>query len=147
MSDTTTDAARDHRLLYGIVIGVFGILLIVMLIAYDYDKSNDEAEALADELVTKFEDAGLPVPDNTDQLTQTLGTDGGLACQIAGDEGAQNRLQTLQGVGGEFYQRPVRLDRRLVEGALLVVSVYCPDDLAEAEDFVAQLRLDDLVRD
>lgn len=138
---------KEHRLIYGIVIGVLGVLLIVMLIAYDYDRSNDEAEAKADELVAAFEQAGLPTPDSTDQLTQTLGTDGGLACQIAGDEGAQNRLQTLQGVGGEFYQRPVRLDRRLTEAALIVVSIYCPDDLAEAEDFVAQLRLDDLVRD
>ena len=37
----------SHRAIYGIVAAVFGVLLVVMLLTYNYNKSSDEALAKA----------------------------------------------------------------------------------------------------
>src|SRR5512145_2820785 len=98
-----------ERTIYWIVAGALGVLLVVMLVAWNYDRQNAEADAKAQELIAAFEGAGLPAPDQ-DQIARTLGDDGGQVCETADSELVQGYWKLRLGVGGEFYQRAIRLD-------------------------------------
>ena len=135
-----------ERTIYWIVAGAFGVLLIVMLVAWNYDRQNEEADAKAQELIAAFEAAGLPTPDQ-DQIARTLGDDGGQVCETADSELVQGYWKLRLAVGGEVYQRATRLDGRVREGLLLVVDVYCPEKRPDIEDFFEDWDFDDLVRD
>ncbi len=52
-----------ERTIYWIVGGIFGVLLIVMLVAWNYDVQNPEADAKAQQLIAAYERAGLRAPD------------------------------------------------------------------------------------
>lgn len=135
-----------ERTIYWIVGGILGVLLIVMLVAWNYDRQNEEANAKADELIAAYESAGLRAPDR-DQIARTLGDDGGQVCDTADSELVQGYWKLRLGVGGEFYTRPVRLDGRVREGLSLVVDVYCPEKRPDIEDFFEDWEFDDTIRD
>ena len=50
-------------------------------------------------------------------------------------------------VGGNVYERPVRLDGRIREGLSSVIDVYCPENVRDIEDFFENWDFDDTVRD
>ena len=135
-----------ERTIYWIVIGGLGVLLIVMLVAWNYDRQNEEADAKAAELISAYEAAGLRAPDQ-DQIARTLGDDGGQVCDTADSELVQGYWKLRLGVGGEFYVRPVRLDGKIRQGLSLVVDVYCPEKRPDIEDFFEGWDFDDIVRD
>jgi hypothetical protein len=134
------------RAIYWIVGAVMGVLLIVMLAAWNYDRQNEEADAKARQLAAAYEAAGYRAPD-VDQIARVLGDDGGFVCEAADSDVLQGYWLQRFAVGGEFYFRPVRVDRRVVEGLLLTVGIYCPDELPDVQEFVEDLDFDDVVRD
>ena len=136
----------SHRALYWIVGAGLGVLLIVMLVGWNYDRQNDEADAKAQELIAAFEQAGLTAPDQ-DQIARTLGDDGGQVCETADSELVQGYWKLRLMVGGEFYTRAVRLDGRVRQGLSLVVDVYCPEKRPDIEDLFEEWDFDDVVRD
>ena len=135
-----------ERTIYWIVGGVFAVLLIVMLVAWNYDRQNAEADEKAQQLIIVYEEAGLPAPD-PDQIARVLGDDGGQVCETADSELVQAywKLRLLQ--GGEYYLRPVPLDGRIRQGLTLVVDVYCPEKRPDIEEFFEDWDFDDVVRD
>jgi hypothetical protein len=135
-----------ERTIYLLVIGGLGVLLIVMLVSWNYDRQNAEADAKAAELIAAFEDAGLRAPDQ-DEIARTLGDDGGTVCEGADSELVQGYWKLQLAVGGEFYTRAVRLDGLLREGASLIVDVYCPEKRPDIEDFFEGWDFDNVVRD
>ena len=135
-----------ERTIYWIVGGGLGVLLIVMLVGWNYDRQNDEADAKAQELIAAYEQAGLRAPDQ-DQIARTLGDDGGQVCETADSELVQGYWKLRLMVGGEFYFRAVRLDGRIRQGLSLVVDVYCPEKRPDIEDFFEEWDFDDVVRD
>jgi hypothetical protein len=136
----------SHRAIYWIVGGGLAVLLIVMLVGWNYDRQNDEADAKAQELIAAYEQAGLRAPDQ-DQIARTLGDDGGQVCETADSELVQGYWKLRLMVGGEFYVRPVRLDGRIRQGLSLVVDVYCPEKRPDIEEFFEDWDFDDVVRD
>ena len=52
----------SHRTIYLVVGGVMFALLVVMLVTWNYNRSNEEALAKAQQLITAFEKAGLRTP-------------------------------------------------------------------------------------
>lgn len=136
----------SHRALYWIVGAGLGVLLIVMLVGWNYDRQNDEADAKAAELIAAYEEAGLRAPDQ-DQIARTLGDDGGQVCETADSELVQGYWKLRLMVGGEFYTRAVRLDGRVRQGLSLVVDVYCPEKRPDIEDLFEEWDFDDVVRD
>ncbi len=135
-----------ERTIYWIVGGILGVLLIAMLVGWNYDRQNDEADAKAAELIAAYEEAGLTAPDQ-DQIARTLGDDGGQVCETADSELVQGYWKLRLMVGGEFYTRAVRLDGRIREGLSLVVDVYCPEKRPDIEDLFEEWDFDDTVRD
>jgi hypothetical protein len=136
----------SNRTIYWIVAGIFGVLLIVMLVSWNYDRQNEEANAKADELIARLDEAGLRTPDR-DQIARVLGDDGGQVCETADSELVQGYWKLRLMVGGEFYIRPVRLDGRIREGLSLVVDVYCPEKRPAIEDFFQDWTFYDTIRD
>jgi hypothetical protein len=138
---------RGDRAIYWIVAGAFGVLLIVMLVAWNYDRQNEEANQKALELIAAYEAAGLQPPERPAMVARVLGDDGGAICEGADSELVQGYWKLRLAVGGEVYQRATRLDPRVREGLLLVVGVYCPEKLPDIEEFFEDWDFDDLVRD
>ena len=136
----------SERAIYWIVAGALGVLLIVMLVAWNYDRQNEEADAKAQELIAAYEAAGLRAPDQ-DQIARVLGDDGGQVCETADSELVQGYWKLRLLVGGEYYVRATSLDPRVREGLSLVVDVYCPEKRPEIEDFFEDWDFDDVVRD
>ena len=56
------------------------VLLGIGLVTYSGEKETEEAQQKAQELTEKFEQAGLPVPEDQDIIVRSLGTDGGAVC-------------------------------------------------------------------
>ena len=133
----------EHRNLYLGVIGVFAILLVVMMVTFDYSKQNREADRKADQLIGLYQDANLPLPADRDQISRVLGDDAAVVCEPLGNGVDLGTLKTRLGVGGEFYFRPVRTDARFVFGLYAVVSVYCPSELPDVQDFLDDFHFND----
>jgi hypothetical protein len=135
------------RAIYWIVGGVLGVLLVLMLVAWDGDRSNEEANQKALELIAAYEEAGLRPPERPAMVARVLGDDGGWVCETVDSELVQGYWKLRLMVGGEAYVRPVRLDPRTRAGFSLVVDVYCPEKRPDIEDLFEDWDFDDGVRD
>jgi hypothetical protein len=135
----------SHRAVYWTVAAVLGVLLVVMLVTYQYNKSSDEALAKANQLTSTLSQAGLPTPRDPAQVAKVFGTDGGAVCASV-DTGVALGIAKLNlGVGGEFYRRAVISDKRVAAGILAVVKTYCPDKVPTLQTFLQQ-RFETVVR-
>jgi hypothetical protein len=130
----------SHRKIYLIVGGVLAVLLVVMLVTYRYNRSNEEALAKAGQLISAFEDAGLRPPKDPARVADVLGTDGGTVCGSVGSGVGRGLAKLHLMVGGSYATRPVINERRVGTGLLLIVETYCPDELPDAQQFVDSLR-------
>jgi hypothetical protein len=128
----------SHRAIYGIVAAIFGVLLVVMLVTYTYDKSSEEALAKAQQLNTTLAQAGLPTPKDPASVAKVFGTDGGAVCASVQDGVALGIAKFNLSVGGEFYRRAVVTDHRVAAGLLAVVKTYCPDKVPTLQQFLDQ---------
>jgi hypothetical protein len=76
---------------------------------------------------------------------RVLGDDGGATCTDPNK--ALNRAillsQLANGAGGPGT-RPVIADSRVVKGQLLIIEVYCPDQLADFKKFVEDFKTGDV---
>jgi amino acid transporter len=133
-------SGRDHSRLYWIIGTVVAILVVVGLITYKAGKNNQEAQAKAQELTQKYEQAGLPVPADIESITRSLGTDGGAVCDNPANALGKAIQNDLLANGADFVgRRPVRVDRRILLGEALILQTYCPEKLD-----AYQQRIDDL---
>ncbi len=137
---------RGHRWLYWIAGAVVVVLVAVGLITYSGEKKTAEAEQKAQQLTQKFEQAGLPVPQDQDIIVKSLGTDGGAVCENPANalgKAIQNDMLTN---GADFVgRRPVIVDRRLVVGEALILETYCPDKLDQYRNRIDELKYDDTI--
>jgi hypothetical protein len=135
--------AQTHR---WVIIVVIVALAVVGLITYGFAQHNEEAEAKAQQLTEELEQAGIRVPASQDTIVNALGTDGGPICE---DPGAALRkaLVDQQLVNGAAFvgQRPIIGEVRLVDGAVKVLEVYCPEKVDAFRDAVADYKLDNVV--
>jgi hypothetical protein len=136
----------SHRAIYAIVGGVLGVLLIVMLVTYNYNKSNDEALAKATQLTTTLSQAGLPTPRDPAAVARVFGTDGGAVCASVQNGVALGIAKFNLSVGGEFYRRAVIADRRVAAGLLAVVKTYCPEKVPDVQQFIDSQHFETVVR-
>jgi hypothetical protein len=135
----------SHRALYVSVAAVLGVLLVVMLVSYNYNKSNDEALAKAQQLSATLSQAGLPTPKDTTEVARVFGTDGGAVCASVENGVALGIAKFNLSVGGEFYRRAVVADRKVAAGLLAVVKTYCPEKVPDLQKWVDSQNFDALV--
>ncbi|GAB3735291.1 hypothetical protein GCM10027598_61350 [Amycolatopsis oliviviridis] len=134
---TTVDRGSSHRqrkTVYVVVGIVLGVLLLTGYLLFRSARSNADAEAKADLLISRLVQEGARTPSQ-EQLVRLFGTDGGSIC--ADPDAAFARATSEGGIsGGGPGTRPVLPEAALVRGQLLVVEVYCPEKLAGFKDFL-----------
>jgi len=140
VQETQTD--RERRTLYLVIGLVVALLMVGGLIAFRSAKRTAEAEQKADQLISELQKIGAPTPSK-EAVVRVLGSDGGAVC--ADPTGALSRAtllaQLANGASGPG-SRPVIANSKVVQGELLVIKVYCPDELADFQQFVDGLKLD-----
>jgi hypothetical protein len=128
--------------------GVVVVLIVIGLITYSSGSDSREAQRKAQELTQKLQDAGLRVPQDQDILTGALGTDGGAVCQNPLNALGKATLLSTMINGASFVgQRPVIVDRRILQGELLILDTYCPDKLQPYKDKIEQFKTDNVLKD
>jgi hypothetical protein len=136
----------NHRTIYLIVGGVLAVLLIVMMITWTYNRSNEQAVAKAQQLITAFEKAGLRAPNSAEEVARVLGNDGGAVCASVHNGVALGIAKLNLSVGGAFYIRPVIADRKLATGLGLIVQTYCPEKIPSVQKFLDSQHFGNVVR-
>jgi len=136
-----------HTITYIVLGTIFIILAVLALIVFRSAKASVEASKKADELISKIEAAGFTAPPK-DQITRTLGDDGGSICQ---DPNNALRRAVLNGMitngAAGPGQRPVITDSLVVKGEELVISIYCPEKLGEFQQYSGNLKYSDVVNE
>jgi hypothetical protein len=137
-----TQDTSERKALYIVVGLVVVVLTVIGLFTFRSAKSTAEAEQKADQLISELQAIGAPTPSK-EAVVRVLGSDGGAVC--ADPNGALSRAtllaQLANGASGPG-SRPVIANSKVVQGELLVIKVYCPDELAEFQEFVDSLNLD-----
>ena len=138
----------DIRWIYWFVGLVVVALAVIGLITYSGEKKDQEAQAKAEELTQKFEQAGLPVPEDQDIIVRSLGNDGGNVCDNPANALGRAVLNDQITNGASFVgRRPVIIDRRILLGEALILETYCPDELQDFRDKFDDYKVDDTIKD
>jgi hypothetical protein len=139
-----TATRRERLTIYVLAGAVVLILMVLGLVAWREAKTDQEAQGKADQLIAALTAANAPTPSR-EQIVRVLGTDGGAICTNPNESLVRAALQARlsNGAGGPGA-RPVIADSLAVRGGILVVSIYCPDQLAEFQKFIDDLKSADL---
>jgi hypothetical protein len=139
-----TQSTHERRWIYITAAIILGALLIAALVAFRSVRETTQAQDKADQLISALEDAGATAPDQ-DQIVRVLGDDGGATCEDP--NAALNRAvllaQLANGAGSGPGARPIIADSKVLKGQLLIIQVYCPDELEDFQEFVDDLKTDD----
>jgi hypothetical protein len=140
MTETERDPARERRLTYWVLGIIFLLMAGVFTAIYHSNKENEEAVQKANQLSAELASAGLRVP-STEQIYGVLGDDGGAICDLPANALRKAIIYGMltNGAAGPG-QRPVIADNKVLKGELLIVKVYCPDELENFTDLVNDLK-------
>jgi Tfp pilus assembly protein FimT len=139
-----TQSKRERNWIYITACIILGALVIAGLIAFSSARETRQAQEKADELIAALQDAGARTPDQ-DQIVRVLGEDGGATCADPNKALSRATLlaQLTNGATGPGV-RPVIADSRAVQGQLLIIEIYCPEELQDFQAFVDDLKTDDV---
>jgi Tfp pilus assembly protein FimT len=143
MTVTQKSSTNENRTVY-IVAGIVVVALtIIALLTFRSGKESEQAEQKANQLITALTAAGARAPSQ-EQVVRLLGDDGGAVCDDPSGSLRKGILlgQLMNGAAGPGM-RPVIADKRVVRGQLLVLQIYCPDELPRFQEFVDRLNLSD----
>ena len=143
MTVTQKSSTNENRTVY-IVSGIVVVaLMIIALLTFRSGKESEQAEQMANQLITALTAAGARAPSQ-EQVVRLLGDDGGAVCDDPSGSLRKGILlgQLMNGAAGPGM-RPVIADKRVVRGQLLVLQIYCPDELPRFQEFVDRLNLSD----
>lgn len=139
-----TQTGSERRTIYIVVAVVVVILLIIGLIAFSSAKSTQQAEQKADQFIAALQAEGARTPTR-DQVVRVLGDDGGATCDNPNEALSRGTLLSLLSNGASGPgMRPVIADSRVVRGQLLIIKIYCPDELEDFQQFVDDLKTSDV---
>jgi len=145
MSTLMESQTRQDRTRLYLVLGIVLVAAMVLgLFLFKAAKSTQDAQDKADQLITELQNAGATVPTQ-DQIVNVLGDDGGAVC--TNPNNSLNRAILLAQLGNGASGpgiRPVIADSRVVQGQKLIMQVYCPDQLAEFQQYDDGLKFDDV---
>lgn len=139
-----TQTGHERRLLY-VIVGIVTVVLMVLgLVLFSSAKDTKQSEEKADQFIAALRASGSRTPDR-DQVIRVLGSDGGATCTNPNSSLGQAILlsQLTNGASGPGA-RPVIVDPRVVAGQLLIIKVYCPEELPDFQKFVDDLKTSDV---
>ena len=136
-----TSTQKDRRLVYIVITVALVLLLIICLVFYRSAQSSQEAQDKANQLTAALQKAGVRVVPSQEQIVRVLDNDGGALCKDPTSALRQALLfsQLTNGAGGPGI-RPIIADSKIFKGELLVIQIYCPDELPQFQQMVEQLK-------
>ena len=139
-----TQSPRERSWIFIAVLVLLGVVTLAGVLAFGRGVDDAQAQNKANELVDALTEVGARTPD-VDQVARVLGDDGGATCEDPNEALSRAVLlsQLTNGATGPG-QRPVIADSRVVQGQLLIIEIYCPDELDDFKDFVGDLKTDDV---
>lgn len=141
-------AEPSDRLLYWVIGAVLLALLVGGIAIFRHESHSRKASAKTRQLTAALRAEGLDVPIGTETITRVLGSDGGPVCDDPGSALAKGiLLGQLSNGASSVGQRPVIVGRQVVQGELIVLKVYCPDQVPKFRDLVAGLKFDNTIKD
>lgn len=142
-----SQTSHERSWIYITACVLLAVLILIGLIAFNSARENAKAQDKADELIVALENAGARTPDR-DQIVRVLGDDGGATCDDPSDALRQATLHSLltNGAAGPGA-RPIIADSRVVKGQLLIIEIYCPDELDDFRNFVDDFKTGDVAGD
>ncbi|WP_076262012.1 hypothetical protein [Intrasporangium flavum] len=146
MTVTETSSKKENRTTYIVMGALVLVLTVIALVTFHSGKTSQEAQQKAVQLTAALTAAGARAPSQ-ETLVRLFGNDGGSVCDDP--NGALRRgvltQQLMNGAAGPGM-RPVIADRRVVGAQLLIMKVYCPDEVPSFQEFVNSLNLSDTVK-
>jgi len=139
-----TQSKRERGWIYVTAWVLLGALILAGLLTFSSARETREAQEKAQQLIAAIEDAGATAPSE-DQIVRVLGDDGGATCENPNDALGRAILlsQLANGATGPGA-RPVIADSRVFQGQLLIIEIYCPDELDDFKEFVGDLETADV---
>ena len=136
-----TSTQRERRIIYIVIAVALVLLLIIALVFYRKAESSQEAQDKANQLIAALQKAGVRAVPSQEQIVARLGDDGGAICANPSSALRQALLfdQLTNGASGPG-RRPVIADSRIFKGELLVIQIYCPDELPAFQQMVENLK-------
>jgi len=136
-----TSTQHGRRVTYLVIAGALALLLVVCLVFYRSAQSSQQAEDKANQLTVALQKAGVRAVPSQEQIVRVLGDDGGAICQDPASALRKALLfsQLTNGAGGPGM-RPVIVDKKIFKGELLVIQIYCPDQLPQFQQLVEKLK-------
>ena len=137
-----TQSPRERSWIFIVVLVLLAVITLAGVLAFSRGVNDAQAQNKANELVNALTEVGARTPD-VDQVARVLGDDGGATCENPNEALSRAVLlsQLTNGATGPG-QRPVIADSRVVQGQLLIIQIYCPDELDDFKDFVGDLKTD-----
>jgi Tfp pilus assembly protein FimT len=138
-----TSTRRGRSVVYIVAVLLLVVLAVIGLITFRGARETERAGEKADQLISEIESAGSTAPSR-EQIMRVLGDDGGAVCADPNEalSRATFQAQLTNGAGGPGT-RPVISESRVVQGQLLIIEVYCPDELADFQQYVDGLETSD----
>ena len=139
-----TQSPRERSWIFITALVLLGVVTLAGVLAFARGVNDAQAQNKANELIDALTEVGARTPD-PDQLARVLGDDGGATCENPNEALGRAVLlsQLTNGATGPGA-RPVIADSRVVQGQLLIIEVYCPDELDDFKEFVDDLKTDDV---
>ncbi|WP_018772489.1 hypothetical protein [Arthrobacter sp. 131MFCol6.1] len=131
---------RSRSVVYIVAMVLLVVFAVVALLSFRSARETQQSLAKADQLIAEINAAGGTAPSR-EQIARVLGDDGGAVC--ANPNNALSRAtfhsQLTNGATGPG-NRPVIANDRVAKGELAIIKIYCPDQLAEFQQFIDNLK-------
>ena len=140
-----TQPSRERSVIYVVSVVLLVVLALIGIFTFSSARSTAQAQDKADQLIAAIQDAGA-TPPSKDQIVRVLGDDGGATCTDPNKALTRAILlsQLANGAAGPGA-RPVIADSRVVQGQLLIIQVYCPNELEDFKQFVEDFKTDNVL--
>jgi len=138
---------RERSWIYITACVLLGGAALAAVLSFAEVRETNRARDKADELIAALSDAGVTRLPDEDTVVRLFGDDGGATCENPNEALTRATfLAQLSNGGTGPGARPVVADTRVVQGQLLVMQVYCPDEVDDFTTFVEDLKTDDHAR-
>lgn len=138
---------RERSWIYITSCVILVVLFVWAVLAFHSARETKRAQDKADAFIAALHDAGAARTPDKNQVVRVLGDDGGATCANPNEALSRATLFTLlsNGAAGPGA-RPIVADSRLLQGQLLIMKIYCPDELKDFQKTVDDLKTANVAR-
>ncbi|MBM7502814.1 hypothetical protein ACFPER_04985 [Agromyces aurantiacus] len=132
---------RERSVIYIVTVVVLVVLAVIAVVMFLSARQEVKAQDKAEQFLASLEEQGIDTSLTAEQVARVLGDDGGGVCANPNDALSRAILfdRLSNGAAGPG-QRPILAEDRLLEGELLIIQTYCPDELEDFQKFVDELN-------